>query len=121
LPPFVWPCRLSFFSHKAAQYFKSIEAVANELGYQQMLPSADVTGAKRNMIIEELNSPKSVSPPDSAIHLKAPELPIRPRSVTPELVPDRMASRIPALVPQLDGSSVPEDLPMQRMADRIAG
>jgi glucosamine-6-phosphate deaminase len=78
-----------------------------------------VTNGKRETIIEELTSPKEAKRPDSAVHLKAPELPVRPRSVTPELVPDRMASRIPEMIPQLDGS-VPDDVPMQRMSARIA-
>lgn len=105
-------------SNTVPQYFKSIEAVANEIGYKQTLPSAAVTGAKRDMIVEELTSPRDAKRPDSAIHLKAPELTARPRSVTPELVPDRMSSRIPETIPQLDGS-VPDDVPMQRMSARI--
>lgn len=67
--------------------------VANELGFEQILPSQARTGAKRMAIVERLSSPKEETPPD--FNLLAPAPREISRSVTPDLVPDSMASRIP--------------------------
>ena len=81
------------------QYFKSIEKVALEQGFEQILPSKVRTG---NGIIprtkvDEVTSPTILSPQPTTSRLlratPATEYPVR--SVSPELVPDRMASRIP--------------------------
>lgn len=84
---------------KTVKYFKSIEKVALEQGFEQILPSKVRTG---NGIIpktkvDEVTSPTILSPQPTTSRLlratPATEYPIR--SVSPELVPDRMASRIP--------------------------
>jgi len=82
-----------------------------------MLPSEAKTKAKRDSVLEAIqNSPKS---PDREYLLTAPG-PELPRAVTPELIPDRMGSRLPDQPDTgLDGL-VPEDVPVQSMHERIS-
>ena len=104
------------------QYFKSIEMVTNELGFLQTLPSAAATGAKRSAIIEELNSLKEKQTNGfklDTLKLEAPKPEIA-RSVTPELVPDCMASRIPDNVTWNLQGVENEDMPFLRMGARVA-
>lgn len=79
---------------KTVRYFKSIEKVATESGFHQILPSEATVGRKRDSVIEELNTPKS---PKGISFLDAPKEPIQ-RVPTPEPVLDSMSSRIPAKV-----------------------
>ncbi|KAF7559949.1 hypothetical protein G7046_g4198 [Stylonectria norvegica] len=91
-------------------YFKSIEKVAREQGFEQILPSKVRTG---NVAIPQTRVAKThtssiISPEPIASHLlranpAAGEYPVR--SVSPDLVPDRMASRIPE--PSLNGRLTP--------------
>lgn len=115
------------------QYFKSIEQVAWSQGFTQILPESTQMGAKRDSIIQQLESPKS--PKYSEFNLLPPtpdgtpvktkfskaEVPIL-RSITPELVPDRMASRLPA-TPEATGKSMDElivdGLSLDRMGQRV--
>lgn len=107
---------------KTVKYFKSIEVVTNELGFLQTLPSAATTGAKRSAIIEELHSLKEKQ--TNRFKLDTPKLeapkPEITRSVTPELVPDRMASRIPDNVAWNLQGVENEDMPFLRMGARVA-
>ncbi|KAI9756113.1 MAG: Glucosamine-6-phosphate isomerase 1 [Chaenotheca gracillima] len=119
---------------KTVKYFKSIESVATELGFEQILPSAARTGAKRSGIVEELNgfkdangsspsSPVSKDPTASSFSRSSQEQQVPDAenpAVTGELVPDRMASRLPADEPaeKLNGL-VPGDLPFDRMGSRV--
>ena len=86
-------------SDSSQQYFKSIENVAREQGFEQILPSKVRTGNGPIPItkVDEVASPTILSPQPTTSRLlrasPASEYPIR--SVSPELVPDRMASRIP--------------------------
>ncbi|KAB8301985.1 hypothetical protein EYC80_005439 [Monilinia laxa] len=90
---------------KTVKYFKSIEKVAAAQGFEQILPSAARTGPKRTTPLTPMpqslikEKPTIVSPqPLTSTLLAAPatEYPVR-RSHTPELVPDRMGSRIVAV------------------------
>ncbi|KAF2761390.1 glucosamine-6-phosphate isomerase [Pseudovirgaria hyperparasitica] len=111
---------------KTVKYFRSIEAVANECGFGQRLSSELRTGVKRAAIVEELSSPKT-SPaggPVGGIGAKAdafllPPVVMPKRPVTPELVPDNMASRLPVKAPEVE-RTIPEELPIQRMGARVA-
>ena len=86
-------------SANASQYFTSIEKVAKEAGFEQILPSKVRTGngAVPETRVADLSSPTIHSPQPTTSRLlratPATEYPIR--SVSPELIPDRMASRIP--------------------------
>lgn len=81
------------------QYFKSIEKVALEQGFEQILPSKVRTGngPLPKTTVEEVSSPTILAPQPTTSRLlratPATEYPVR--SVSPDLVPDRMASRIP--------------------------
>ena len=81
------------------QYFKSIEKVAQAQGFEQILPSRVRTGngPVPQTKIDEVSSPTILAPQPTTSRLlratPATEYPVR--SVSPELVPDRMASRIP--------------------------
>ncbi|KAF5877999.1 putative glucosamine-6-phosphate isomerase protein [Botrytis fragariae] len=87
---------------KTVRYWKSIEKVAADEGFEQILPSAARTGPKRTVplapmaesLVKETPTIKSPQPLTSTF-LAAPatEYPIR-RSITPDLIPDRMGSRI---------------------------
>jgi glucosamine-6-phosphate deaminase len=82
-----------------SQYFKSIEKVALEEGFEQILPSKVRTGngPVPRTKVEEVTSPTILAPQPTTSRLlratPAAEYPVR--SVSPDLVPDRMASRIP--------------------------
>ncbi|KAJ6436909.1 glucosamine-6-phosphate isomerase [Purpureocillium lavendulum] len=84
---------------KTVKYFKSIEKVAREAGFEQVLPSKLRTSSGPIPLtkVEEVNAPTIHSPQLTTSRLlratPAAEYPIR--SVSPDLVPDRMASRIP--------------------------
>lgn len=84
---------------KTVKYFKSIEKVAKEAGFEQILPSKVRTGngVVPETRVEEVSSPTILSPQPTTSRLlratPATEYPIR--SVSPDLIPDRMASRIP--------------------------
>ena len=82
------------------QYFKSIEKVALEQGFEQILPSKVRTGnggVIPRTKVDEISSPTILAPQPTTSRLlratPATEYPVR--SVSPDLVPDRMASRIP--------------------------
>lgn len=87
------------FSNIISQYFKSIEKVALEQGFEQILPSKVRTGngVVPRTKVEEVSSPTILAPQPTTSRLlratPAAEYPVR--SVSPDLVPDRMASRIP--------------------------
>ncbi|KAK4077109.1 uncharacterized protein Triagg1_4076 [Trichoderma aggressivum f. europaeum] len=84
---------------KTVKYFKSIEKVAMDAGFEQILPSKVRTGNGPipQTKVEEVSSPTIHAPQPTTSRLlratPATEYPIR--SVSPDLVPDRMASRIP--------------------------
>lgn len=85
---------------KTVKYFKSIEKVALEQGFEQILPSKVRTGNAASVPqtrVDEVSSPTILAPQPTTSRLlratPATEYPVR--SVSPELVPDRMASRIP--------------------------
>ncbi|KPM38389.1 Glucosamine-6-phosphate isomerase 1 [Neonectria ditissima] len=84
---------------KTVKYFKSIEKVAREQGFEQILPSKVRTG---NVPIPETKVQKAqptpiIAPEPITSHLlrATPVSGYTSRSVSPDLVPDRMASRIP--------------------------
>jgi len=101
-----------------SQYFKSIEAVAASQGFEQILPSAARTGNRKlkplatgistsggsvikgnAAIKKDKESPTIENPqPTTSTYLSAPATEYPIRSVTPDLIPDNMASRIEALV-----------------------
>ncbi|KAF4346008.1 glucosamine-6-phosphate deaminase [Fusarium beomiforme] len=84
---------------KNRKYFKSIEKVAREQGFEQILPSKVRTG---NVVIPETKvrrapSPAIIAPEPIASHLlrATPAGDYSMRTPSPDLFPDRMASRIP--------------------------
>ncbi|TPX10160.1 uncharacterized protein E0L32_001357 [Thyridium curvatum] len=92
---------------KTVKYFKSIEKVAREQGFEQILPSKVRTGpnpAPPSLVPatpvddddDSLRSPTILSPQPMTSRLlrasPATENPVR--SVSPDLVPDRMADRV---------------------------
>lgn len=101
----------------SAQYFKSIEKVALEQGFEQVLPTdlrigtagfllaEQVDSTKRpkdhfvaepaSVMVDEVQSPVAVHPQPNSPALLRANGPAIARSVSPDLVPDRMASRIP--------------------------
>lgn len=91
-------------SVKHKQYFKSIEKVARAQGFEQILPSKIRTGTvpigPKAVVVDPPTSPTAPTvmapqPTTSRLlhHLTpAAEYPVR--SVSPDLIPDRMASRI---------------------------
>ncbi|CAG8957606.1 hypothetical protein HYFRA_00010473 [Hymenoscyphus fraxineus] len=88
---------------KTVKYFKSIEAVAASQGFEQILPSRFRTGPRgEGKPIEPLpetekEEPSILSPqPVTSTLLAAPATEYPLRSVTPDLVFDRMGSRIAA-------------------------
>lgn len=95
---------------KTVKYFKSIEKIAREQGFEQILPSKVRTGNVPipETRIEKVSTPTLLHPEPLAAHLlrakpAAGEYPVR--STSPDLVPDRMASRIPE--PKLNGRLTP--------------
>jgi len=87
---------------KTVKYFKSIEAVASSQGFEQILPSKVRTGPRPvtkplEPLVEEKQEPSILSPqPLTSTLLAAPATEYPIRSITPELIPDRMGSRIAA-------------------------
>lgn len=91
---------------KTVKYFKSIEKVASDEGFEQILPSAARTGPRPLMVKavaaappkdeeEVVHSPSLAYPtPLTSTLLKAPATEYPLRSITPELVPDSMGSRL---------------------------
>ena len=89
---------------KTVKYFKSIEQVARAQGFEQILPSKIRTGTvpigPKAVVVDPPTSPTAPTvmapqPTTSRLlhHLTpAAEYPVR--SVSPDLIPDRMASRI---------------------------
>ncbi|KAI2633221.1 glucosamine-6-phosphate isomerase [Hypomontagnella submonticulosa] len=83
---------------KTVKYFKSIEQVARQQGFEQILPSSIRTGPGPvpKTVVEEVSSPTILSPQPITTRLllatPAAEYPVR--SVSPDLVPDRMADRV---------------------------
>ncbi|KAI4864134.1 glucosamine-6-phosphate isomerase [Hypoxylon rubiginosum] len=84
---------------KTVKYFKSIEQVARQQGFEQILPSSIRTGPHSvipKTVIDEVQSPTILSPQPMTSRLlratPATEYPLR--SVSPDLVPDRMADRV---------------------------
>jgi glucosamine-6-phosphate deaminase len=100
---------------KTVKYFKSIEQVATSEGFGQSLPSEASTRKKRDSILQELHSPKAVSPTNK-MFLFPPVQEIA-RSVSPDLVPDSMHERLPP-TPGLDGLEVKE-LKLTNMHERV--
>lgn len=90
---------------KTVKYFKSIEKVASDEGFEQILPSAARTGPRplkvetvpppQEKIDDVVHSPSLAHPtPLTSTLLKAPATEYPVRSTTPELVPDSMGSRL---------------------------
>ncbi|KAI0129577.1 hypothetical protein BJ170DRAFT_666934 [Xylariales sp. AK1849] len=90
---------------KTVKYFKSIEKVARNQGFEQILPSSIRTGStpipKPVLDIQSptsptVQSPTILTPQPTTFRLlratPATEYPVR--SVSPDLVPDRMAERV---------------------------
>ncbi|KAM7197410.1 hypothetical protein V8F33_005631 [Rhypophila sp. PSN 637] len=85
------------------QYFKSIEQVALAQGFEQILPSKIRTGngrvvAPQAITIDQVQSPTILAPQPTTSRLLRPVTPAAEypvRSVSPDLIPDRMASRLP--------------------------
>ncbi|KAI1134131.1 glucosamine-6-phosphate isomerase [Hypoxylon sp. FL0543] len=83
---------------KTVKYFKSIEKVARDQGFEQILPSSIRTGPGPvpKTVVEEVQSPTILAPQPMTSRLlqatPATEYPVR--SVSPDLVPDRMADRV---------------------------
>ncbi|KAF1987211.1 glucosamine-6-phosphate isomerase [Aulographum hederae CBS 113979] len=102
---------------KTVKYFKSIEEVAANCGFGQTLPSEAKISRKRDSVLEELQSPKSGSP--KGLFLEMPKREEIRRSVTPDLVPDSMASRIPEDQGRGMGGLTPGELPIQSMGARV--
>ncbi|KAI1343015.1 glucosamine-6-phosphate deaminase [Xylariaceae sp. FL0016] len=104
---------------KTVKYFKSIELVARQQGFEQILPSSIRTGPGPipKTVVDEVQSPTIHAPQPMTSRLlratPATEYPVR--SVSPDLVPDRMADRtgVPALAKRLTPN--PEQQ-QQRMA-----
>lgn len=109
---------------KTVRYFRSIETVAAEAGFGQVLPSQEKVRRKRDSVLEEIanspRSPRSPGSPRSPEVLKGAEGLLPPparveRSVTPELVPDCMASRMPVRIER----ALSGDIPIQAMHARM--
>lgn len=89
---------------KTVKYFKSIEAVAASQGFEQILPSKFRTGSRTASkpveplpVTENKEEPSILSPqPVTSTLLAAPATEYPIRSVTPDLILDRMGSRIAA-------------------------
>ncbi len=98
------------------QYFKSIEEVARTQGFEQILPSRMRTGPGPipRTVVDEVQSPTILAPqPTTSRMLRASpatEYPVR--SVSPDLVPDRMADRITSVDRTFAGRLTPN--PEQR-------
>lgn len=104
---------------KTVRYFKSIEQVARQQGFEQILPSKIRTGPGPvpTTVIEEVQSPTILKPQPMTSRLllatPAAEYPIR--SVSPDLVPDRMADRVHG-IPDISRRLTPQPEHQQRLA-----
>lgn len=109
---------------KTVKYFKSIEQVASSQGFEQILPSAVRTGTRKITRVntfgdevedardEELRSPTIQHPkPTTSTLLKAPATEYPVRSITPELVPDSMSSRLEAAAQEMEPLKVSMSVP----------
>ncbi|EXF80518.1 glucosamine-6-phosphate isomerase [Colletotrichum fioriniae PJ7] len=115
---------------KTVKYFKSIEKVAREQGFEQILPSKIRTGPSPPPIpitrIDEVDTPTILHPQPTTSRLlrasPATEYPVRSRSTSPdiELVFESMASRTKSPSEQQLRAVTP-DLVTDRMAERIPG
>ncbi|KAG7047463.1 glucosamine-6-phosphate deaminase [Colletotrichum scovillei] len=115
---------------KTVKYFKSIEKVAREQGFEQILPSKIRTGPSPPPIpitrIDEVDTPTILHPQPTTSRLlrasPATEYPVRSRSTSPdiELVFESMASRTKTPSEQQLRAVTP-DLVTDRMAERIPG
>jgi glucosamine-6-phosphate deaminase len=118
---------------KTVKYFKSIERVALECGFEQILPSEARTGAKRQSVQEKLDVDSPTGSPqqdkrESLIQdgindsgdtkLTPPAVEQILRSPTPDLKPDSMHSRVEQPDSGLDGLE-PSDVPLQPMGARV--
>ncbi|PHH74395.1 hypothetical protein CDD80_3111 [Ophiocordyceps camponoti-rufipedis] len=109
---------------KTVKYFKSIEKVAREAGFEQILPSKVRTGngLVPTTKVDPVSSPTILSPQPTTSQLlratPATEYPIR--SVSPDLVPDRMASRIPEPLLSTRLTPKPESQQIIRNANAIS-
>ncbi|KAH7175621.1 hypothetical protein EDB81DRAFT_770438 [Dactylonectria macrodidyma] len=101
---------------KTVKYFKSIEKVAREQGFEQILPSSVRTGNVPipETKIQKVQSTPIVAPEPIASHLLRANPAPTSRSVSPDLVPDRMASRIPE--PNLNGRLTPNPEHQMRLS-----
>ncbi|KAJ2903611.1 glucosamine-6-phosphate deaminase [Zalerion maritima] len=109
---------------KTVKYFKSIEKVAREAGFKQILPSKMRTGMVAPLtppetVIHESDSPTILQPQPTTSRMllhtaPANEYPVR--STSPDPVFDRMASRIDDLA--INRAITPEPV-FDRMASRI--
>lgn len=96
---------------KSLQYFKNIEMVANELGFQQMLPR------KRDSVVE--SSPFAPDPYTNGIKLEVPELSV---SCSSSPVLDAMSSRISQNdVDKASKYDDPDEVPLLSMSARLSG
>ncbi|KAK3381443.1 glucosamine-6-phosphate deaminase [Podospora didyma] len=112
---------------KTVKYFKSIEHVAREQGFEQILPTKVQTGEPCGLetstllkttpvvatkdVTSDDESPTILSPQPTTsvlLHPGTPEDEYRVRSASPDFVPDRMASRIPDPVVALRLTPNPE-------------
>ncbi|KAL1301868.1 hypothetical protein AAFC00_006050 [Neodothiora populina] len=130
---------------KTVKYFKSIEQVASTEGFTQVLPEEAQMLKKRDSIIFQLDSPKSpkdtsvlfppsptsrtptkiqtITPPQTdALAVQSETGAALSRSVTPELVPDRMADRLPRTPVQEKGLEglITGELPLSSMGARVS-
>ncbi|KAJ0307788.1 hypothetical protein COL516b_003758 [Colletotrichum fioriniae] len=115
---------------KTVKYFKSIEKVAREQGFEQILPSKIRTGPSPPPIpitrIDEVDTPTILHPQPTTSRLlrasPATEYPVRSRSTSPdiELVFESMGSRTKSPSEQQLRAVTP-DLVTDRMAERIPG
>ncbi|KAF2196247.1 glucosamine-6-phosphate isomerase [Delitschia confertaspora ATCC 74209] len=95
---------------KTVKYFKSIEKVANELGFQQMLPR------KRDSVVEPSGPIPTLQA--NAANLEVPQPQIS-RSSSPIL--EAMGARISENEPQiLNALDTADDVPLIRMGARVA-
>ncbi|KAL2209423.1 glucosamine-6-phosphate deaminase [Sarocladium strictum] len=81
---------------KTVKYFKSIERVALDQGFEQILPSK-VRADNVPVVAREAASPTIAFPQPTTSRLLRADMPATEypvRSVSPEFMPDRMASRI---------------------------
>ncbi|OTB02167.1 hypothetical protein M426DRAFT_322876 [Hypoxylon sp. CI-4A] len=103
---------------KTVKYFKSIEQVARQQGFEQILPSSIRTGPGPvpKTVVDEVQSPtiQHPQPITSRLLLASPATEYPVRSVSPDLVPDRMADRVG--IPDISRRLTPQPEHQQRLA-----